>query len=340
MSPVQTSAESLIASNFVADLVWPIRPQYQNTYASLERFRRAGYDMVSVTLAGDQHNISEATQMVASHRRQVLAETDRFVLVEKLGDIDRARRENRLAIVFHFEGTRCFERNLDMVEAFFQLGIRFTLLAFNQNNEAGGGSSDLADPGLSAYGRLLVQEMDRVGMLLDISHTGRRTGLEALELYSHPCVLSHACIDALYPHPRNVTDEQIDAVAARGGIVGISGANMYHGDDECQTETLFRHLDYVSQRVGAVHVALGLDVIFDGQALTKWLRARPDEWPFAQDSAWLGTRTAVPEQLLELVGLMQAAGYKDADVVAVIGGNVLRTFEARWRDGDRATVAA
>ncbi|MBO6638525.1 MAG: membrane dipeptidase [Roseitalea sp.] len=320
----------LIEKSFVCDVVWPIRPQYDNTYESLDRFRKAGFDMVSVTLAGDQHNISEAVQMVASHRRQVIDRSDRLVLFKTLGDLDRARAEGKLCVMFHFEGSRPYERNIDMIGVFFDLGIRFNLLAFNNTNSAGGGAVEAVDPGLTAYGRRVVREMDRVGMALDLSHTGRKTSMEAMALYSKPPIFSHHGSDAVFSHPRNLTDAQLKACAERGGVAGVSGANMYLGNDDCSPERLFAHIDHIAGLVGAEHIGFGFDVIFNGAELDKFFRARPEEWPFTQDPNWPGSRTFVPEQLDALVGLMVEHGYTDDQVTGIVGGNFKRVFAAHW----------
>lgn len=330
MLEVMTSPKELIKNSFVCDAVWPIRPQYDNTYESLDRFKGAGFDLVSVTLAGDKHNISEAVQMVAAHRRQVLARPDKFVLFETVADIARARSESKLCLMFHFEGSRLYEKNLDMIEVYFKLGVRFNLLAFNNHNSAGGGAVEDNDPGLTAYGRRVVREMDRVGMLLDLSHTGRRTTMEAMQLYTRPPVFTHQGADAVFAHPRNLTDEQMKACAARGGVCGVSGANMYLGDDDCTTEGYFRHLDYMVSLIGPEHVGLGMDILFNCKELDNFFRARPDEWPFAQDPNWPGAKTVVPEQLLALVEMMQAHGYDDASIKSILGGNFYRVFASIW----------
>lgn len=326
-----TSPHELIRNSFVCDAVWPIRPQYENSYDSLGRFKKAGFDLVSVTLAGDKHNISEAVQMVAAHRRQVLSQPDKFVLFETMADIDRARHEDKLCIMFHFEGSRSYERNIDMIEVFFQLGVRFNLLAFNNHNSAGGGAIEENDPGLTAYGRRVVREMDRVGMLLDLSHTGRRTTMDAMEVYTKAPIFSHQGADAVFAHPRNITDEQMKACAARGGVCGVTGANMYIGDDHCKAESFFRHVDYIASLIGPDHVGLGIDVIFNGKELDKFFRSRPDEWPFVLDPNWPGAKTLVPEQLLELVEIMQAHGYDESAIQGIVGGNFHRVFAGHWQ---------
>ena len=207
-------AEQLHCDAVVWDMVWPLEPWCGNDWDKLSRFRAAGIDVLSVTLAGDNHNIGQAVQRIAAARRRICSEPDDLRLVESVEDVHAAKCSGRLAVALHLEGTRCFERNLDMVEAFYQLGIRHTLLAFNQANSAGGGCAEKADGGLTRFGVELVREMNRVGMLLDLSHTGRRTSLEALEGTGRPAVFTHSNAAALAPHFRNLDDEQAGACAA------------------------------------------------------------------------------------------------------------------------------
>jgi membrane dipeptidase len=315
----------------VWDMVWPLEPWCGNGWDKLGRFQQAGYDVLSVTLAGDNHNIGEATQRVAAARQEVLSRRDELVLVETVDDVDRARTEGKLAVAFHFEGTRCFERNLDVVESFYKLGVRHTLLAFNQANSAGGGCAEKDDGGLSNYGRQLVAEMERVGMLLDLSHTGRRTAMDALEIATRPAVFTHSNADAVAPHFRNLEDAQALACAATGGLVGVSSSNEYLGVEQSNVEAIFRHLDYYVELLGPDHVGLGFDVVFDPVALSDWIRTRPDEWPGKDHPAWPGFTYGLPEDGPRLTGLMLEHGYDEASIRKILGENYRRICSRVWR---------
>jgi membrane dipeptidase len=234
-------------------------------------------------------------------------------------------------VLMHFEGTRCFERNLDTVETFYQLGVKHTLLAFNQANSAGGGCMEAADCGLTRFGRTLVAEMQRVGMLLDLSHTGHKTALQALEITAAPCIFSHSNARAVFEHPRNISDEEMRACAATGGLIGLASSSMYHGDPECRTESLFRHIDHMVQVVGPDHVGIGLDIIKDTDVFNEWMRARPEEWPDVTRADWPGIRTATMEQLPQLTACMLAAGYGEAAILKILGGNYLRICRQVWK---------
>lgn len=326
---ISDTARSLYAGAIVWDMVWPWEPWCGNDFDKMDRFRDAGFTALSATLAGDNHNISEAVQRVAAVRNTLLA-LDHVLLCESVDDVKAAKASNRLGVLLHFEGTRCFERNLHMVEAFYKLGIRQTLLAFNNSNSVGGGAIDEVDAGLTPFGRKLVQEMSRVGMLLDLSHTGHKTALDAIAMMEKPCVYTHSSPFALFEHPRNISDEEIKACAATGGLVGIPSSSMYHGDPQTRPETLFRHLDYVVQLVGAEHAGLGLDYVFEAEPLNNYMRARPDEWPDAKDPDWPGVVTATPEHVLALTELMLKSGYPDQAIKNVLGENYVRICEEVW----------
>lgn len=322
------------------DNVWPVdlpdEDPVGNGWHMLERFRAAGFDVVSTTLSGDNHGSDRALALVA-WARQRIARSDNIALIGSIDEIPAARADGKLGIVFQFEGTRCFERNLDLIEAFYALGVRQTLLAFNNANSVGGGCAEKHDGGLTSYGRRLVAEMQRVGMAVDLSHTGERTSLDALEIATRPCLFSHSNAAALHPSFRNISDAQAIACAATGGVIGISGASEYLGDPVCATETIFAHIDHFASLVGIAHVGLGLDLVFDADALNDWVRQRPDEWPIAADPAWPGFRYATPEQMPGLIGIMADHGYGENDIRAVLGENMVRLCRAAWGADESAT---
>jgi len=322
-----------------AALVWdnvvpvnlPGEVAFGNTWDRLERFTAAGVNVVSITLAGDNHNASQALNLCAWARCELRKRAETLSLIRTIADVETAFHSGRLGIVLHFEGTRCFERNLDLVELFYDIGIRQTLLVFNNQNDVGGGCAEVSGVGLTCFGRRMVCEIQRVGMLLDLSHTGYQTSMDALEMATKPAVFSHSNAHALCPSFRNLKDEQIQACARIGGLVGISGSSEYLGDLSCATETIFRHVDYVAQLVGVDHVGLGQDVVFDAETLTRWARSRPDEWPMARKTGWSGFRYAAPEQLPELTETMLRHRYSEEQVRKVLGENIRRVCSKVWR---------
>lgn len=324
-------AAALHRDALVWDMVYPIEPWCGNDYDKLARYQRAGFDFVSLCLAGDNHTISEGIQRVANARARILANPDQWVLVRTVDDILTAKRAGKLAIGFHLEGTRCFERNLDIIEAYYTLGIRHTLLAFNQANSVGGGCAEQSDGGLTNFGRSVVRKLEEVGMLVDLSHTGYRTTMEALEMATAPMVFTHSMAAAVHTHFRNLSDAQIKACAKTGGVIGMSGSGEYMGDLSCANDSIIRHIDHICDVAGPSHVALGLDLVFDADALNAWIRARPDEWPQARSPDWKGFSYATPEQVPALTERLLTRGYAEADVRGILGENWARVCRRVWK---------
>jgi membrane dipeptidase len=327
---VTERAKALLNDMIVWDNVWPWEPWCGNSVDNLRLLAEAGWTHISLTVAGDMYNISETVSRIGALRREVQAEPDRFILVNNVDDITEAKRTNRLAVSLHLEGTRCLERNIDMVEVFYLLGIRHNLLAFNSPNSAGGGCAE-PDPGLSGFGKRVVAEMERVGMLLDLSHTGYKTTMDAMEMATRPVVFTHSNSNTLTPHWRNLKDDQIKACAATGGLVGISGSNDYLGDPDASTEALFRHLDYYVNLVGPDHVGFGFDIVFNADPLNEWVKTRPKEWPGVDSPDWNGFSYMEPHQLHGLIEMMLNHGYDEAAIRKISGENYIRICNTVWK---------
>ena len=214
---------------------------------------------------------------LARLRSEILAEPDRLILVETVDDILRAKAQGKLAVGLHFEGSRLLERDLNLIEIYYKLGIRFCHPVFNLSNSFGGGCAERTDGGLTRFGFRAVEEMQRHGMILDGAHVGYRTTMDIMEMSAAPFIFSHNGVDAVFSHFRNVRDDQIRACARTGGVIGISGANNYLGEDPTN-ETLFRHVDHIVQLAGPEHVGIGLDLVQDSAALNAFVKSRPDEW--------------------------------------------------------------
>jgi membrane dipeptidase len=279
----------------------------------------------------DMNPLGDVIRVLAHYRAWLRARPDGYVLARTVDDIRAAKAGGRLAVGFDLEGALPLSGDLAMVQLAYDLGVRQIHFAYNRNNPAAGGCHDEDIP-LPGFGRDLVAEVNRVGMLMDCSHTGHRTSLDVMAASARPVVFSHANPRALVDHARNITDEQIRACAATGGVVGINGIGIFLGD--ARTETMARHIDYVAQLVGAAHVGFGLDVLFypdiddhpPGMDRSYW-------WP--PDAGYGGDfhdlAIVQPEQLPELTDRLLALGYAEADVQAVLGGNFLRVAEATWR---------
>ncbi len=205
---ISEEAAALHRDALVLDMTFPwldYLPQEQRV-EPLRKMAASGYTFVSLTLAVDSHGVNGTMQIIAKERAYFLANADKYVLVETVDDIRRAKQEGKLAIGFHFQGTNPVSSDLNMVAVYYKLGVRHMLMAYNWKNAVGDGCAEPSDGGLSRFGERLVEEMNRVGMIVDVSHTGYRTSMDVFEVSPDPVVFTHANPLALRDTHRNIRD--------------------------------------------------------------------------------------------------------------------------------------
>lgn len=326
---VSGAALALTRDALVWDNTLPWGPDYADL-ATWPQFHRAGVDLISLTVMGPEALLDGTIRQIARVRVAIRAAPDRYVLCGTADDILAAKAAGKLGLIFNLQETNMLEGRLEMVQAFYDLGVRHMLLAYNARNHVGDGCGERTDGGLSRWGQEVVAEMNRVGMLVDGTHTGYRTTMDAMEACKGPFIFSHCNAHAIYPHYRNIRDDQIRACARSGGVIGLNGLGEFLDDDRAGSVSIFRHLDYMVQLVGAGHVGLGLDYVRDAGRFWNWVRNNAHMWPPAPNDR-AGSAFAQPEQIGELTEMMLQAGYPEADVRGVLGANWLRVARQVWR---------
>lgn len=317
-------------------LVWdnhgcmPVMRAHDTSFLpQLQRYRAAGVDAVMLNVGFGDMGIEDHIRTLASMRHWLKARPDEYVLIESSDDIELARATERLAVGFDIEGANAIADQLSLVQMYFDLGVRWMLLAYNNTNRVGGGCQD-DDAGLTNFGRQVVAEMERVGMLVCCSHTGHRTVRDVFAAATKPVIFSHSNPSALHAHPRNISDELIRACAATGGVVGINGIGSFLGDNDNSSETFARHVDHVVQLVGPEHVSLGMDYVFDTQELDDYVEKMSHTFP-AELGYQTGMRIVAPEQLEAIVQTLLSWGYNNTDLKALLGENLMRLARQVWK---------
>lgn len=328
----KVAAKSVIASSLVWDNhgCMPLRPDDEQFLPELELYRSSGVDVAMLNIGFGEQGVEEHLRMLAHFRRWIAARSDRFLLIETVDDIRRARETGRLAIGFDIEGANGIADQLSLISLYYDLGVRWMLMAYNRNNRVGGGCQD-EDGGLTAFGREVLREMERVGMLACCTHTGYRTARDVLEYSRNPVLFSHSNPRAIHDHPRNIPDDLIQGCAKSGGVVCLNGIGIFLGNNDISTGNYFRHMDHVVQLVGAEHVGIGLDYVFDTGELDEYLVKMKDSFPAELGYTADGLKCVSPDQIEELVELQLKAGYSEQDIRNILGENLLRVAEAVWR---------
>jgi membrane dipeptidase len=170
--------------------------------------------------------------------------------------------------------------------------------------------------------------MDRVGMIVDCSHTSYHTSMEAMEVSANPVIFSHSNPRALWEHDRNIRDDQAKACAAGGGLVGVVGVGIFMGEDDASTPMLLRQIHYYAELIGPGHVGLALDYVYDVEAEHRYMAGITSPAHGNYDKM---TNFFQPEQLPELTEGLLAKGYSEDEVRGILGGNFLRVARQVWR---------
>jgi membrane dipeptidase len=316
-------------------LVWdnhacmPLTPHDTSFLPQLQRHRDAGADVVMVNVGFGDDGIEQHLRVLASMREWLAANARDYRLIESVDDIELARANGQLAVGFDIEGANAVGDQLSLLGLYRDLGVRWMLLAYNRNNRAGGGCQD-EDPGLTDFGRRMLHEMARVGIVACCSHTGYRTAREAIDESPRPVIFSHSNARALVDHPRNIPDDLVKACAARGGVVGVNGIGIFLGGTDASVANVARHVLHLLDLVGSEHVGLGLDYIFDARDLAAEIAANPDKFPphlgYSADIAM-----TPPEQLPDLAEELSRRGVDDASLARVFGGNWMRIAREVWQ---------
>jgi membrane dipeptidase len=324
------------SSAIIVDGVSPLvrRREYLRLYAE------GGVTCVAATVA---HGMSAgpAVKDLGDWLRFLDGRPD-LVLARTAGDVERAKRDGRLAVVFHFQGTDQFEDDLSLVEAYRALGVRMVQLTYNVKNRVGDGCDERTDAGLSRFGVALVERLDANGIVVDCAHTGARTTMDAIEASSKPVVISHANARAILDTPRNITDDLARAIARTGGLVGVNVVPYFVVRSGRPTlDQLIAHIDHWVVTAGIDHVGLGFDY-FDGQQPFATDEEAERVWQAAVDSGRWNPATypkpphyypeglSTPAELRNLTRRLLERGYSATDTAKILGGNWMRVFRAVW----------
>ncbi len=325
---VSERARELLDDALVWDMTlpWEVDAVDEET---LPRFKQAGVDVVSLTV--NMPTFDATVRHIAAVHAYIRAHADTMVLIRSADDALEAKQAGKLALTLNLQETNPLDGELAMIDVYYDLGVRHMLLAYNQKNRVGDGCAERTDAGLSRFGVRVVEEMNRVGMLVDGTHTGYRTTMEAMEVCNAPFIFSHCNAWEVFPHYRNIKDDQIKACAATGGVIGVNGLGEFLDDPHATSASIFRHLDHMVNLVGPQHVGIGLDYVKNTAGLWNWVRDNPEMWPPVDGKPHDDTAFGQPEQVAELCELMLSHQYAEDDVRAILGGNFARVAREVWR---------
>ena len=336
-------------TQLLMDTSWDLATRHDDGHVDLPRLREGGFDAVFLAVFAPGP-LEPGEGAAAAHRqikriREIIARhADQVVAARTADDIRRAADQGKIALLIAIEGGYLIEDSLDILREYHQLGATYLTLthAFHTNWADSSGVHETLPArhsGLTEFGREVIRELNRLGMMVDVSHAHDLTFWHVIEISAAPVVATHSSCRAVAPHRRNLTDEMMRAIAATGGVVQInfgayfldpgfpqpdpqeakaflaagSKANQPRIDHVTPLDVLVDHVDHALQVIGPEHVGFGSD--FDG------VRAVPAGM---EDCS----------KLMNLTAALLRRGYSDADLTKVLGGNVLRVMDTCREVGD------
>jgi membrane dipeptidase len=303
-----------------------------------------------------QHNLSDALRELKSYYNWAKRSEEKAIIATSTSDIEQAKKDGKHAVIFGPQDSQFLEGTLDFLKIAYDYGIRVIQLTYNYRNSAGDGCAERNQAGLSNFGFDLVEKMNELGMLVDLSHTGDPSTMDAIEHSKDPVSFTHTLPRATTPRElsdfakwnnkymfyggwtdyalsRAKTDEQIKACAEKGGVIGITPFFAKRSGTSTLTDDLLDQIDYTVDLVGPKHVGFGSDVDFnstlDRMAYISQHPENLDKTYFtALDEDWgYGWLRYMPNITMGLV----ARGYSDDEVKGIIGENFYRLFKKVWK---------
>jgi membrane dipeptidase len=309
--------------------------------AQLASIRESGLTAMNFTVGSVgsyARDYDETVRNIAWWDREIAAHPEALLKVTRGAQLDDARRDGRLGVVYGFQDTTMYGENLDRYDEFHDFGVRIVQLTYNRRNLMGDGCLEPGNAGLSRLGRDMVARMNATGSLVDLSHCSRRTTREGVEASRQPVAITHSGCAALSDNPRNKDDDTLRLLAAHGGVIGIFIMPYLRSTGQVMADDVIRHIEHAVNICGEDHVGIGTDGGTSAVAITPEFRKafaeevaerqkrgisapgeRPDSFTFAPD---LNT----PRRFETIATLLSRRGHSDARIEKIIGGNFARLF--------------
>lgn len=333
-----------------------VAPKDLSQFFEFRRWGRdfTGYEGLAVSgLDAVFDNMMDGTAMIHSRggwkwddvvtdlglRLSDIAHQDMVVLCTTTEQIVQAKAEGRIAFIVSIEGAAMIENELDRLDVLYGLGVRCMGIAYSEANALGSGLKEPRDGGLTSFGLKAVERMNKLGLAIDVSHSGDQTSLDTIHASSKPIFITHAGARALWDSRRLKPDEVIKACAAKGGVIGIEAAphtTITHKNPRHTIESFMEHFEYCVDLVGIDHVAFGPDVLFGDHvglhtALTEALSIGASrgglEYPKVE---FVDGLESPAEAFPNIVRWLVKHGYSDDDIGKAVGGNVMRVLKEVW----------
>ena len=315
--------------------------QYSNWSREIfEQMHAGGVSAVHATLVYHE-NTRETLSRFGDWNRRFEQHSDLIMPVYEVEDIRRAQESNRVGVFFGAQNCSPIEDDIDMIEVMRRLGLMIMQLTYNNQSLLAAGCYEAEDSGVSRFGRQAIAEMNRVGMIIDMSHSSERSTLDAIELSSRPVIISHANPASFHPAKRNKSDTVLKAIAESGGLLGFSVYPFHLKDGpDCTLESFCNMVADTAELMGIDHIGIGTDLCQgQPQSVLDWMRNGrwSKEMDFGEGNknnagwprplSWFKDNRDFPA----IIEGLRRKGFSEGEVEKIMGLNWLRQLEIGTR---------
>lgn len=343
-SAISSAAKALYARSLVLDCncAPPLNEgKVPFPQVALDLARNSGVNVLKLTLGGTNSDFLSTIDLLAFVQRMCEAHPDYFMQVRVPSDFERAKRENKLGIIFSFESADMLEGDLDRIEIFRDLGVRVMQFSYNKKSPFGAGVMAPEAGGLTELGRNAAAAMNNAGIAIDLSHANPATTADAIAVSKKPVIMTHAGCSAVHLHPRNKTDEQLRALAGKGGVLGIYDLPYLTPSPRQPTvDDYMAHMEYALKLMGEDHVGIGSDASLEpfdtspkGMAEFNKSEEQRQKSGLAapeEDRPTYVIGLNIPRRIEVIADQLLKRGYSERIAEKVIGGNFVRVLREIW----------
>jgi membrane dipeptidase len=302
---------------------------------SFEALNKSGYTGFNASL--DSGSLKSALKSLEEWQKLIKENPDRLMQANSADDFLKAKKEGSVAVMLGFQNSTMIENSIDNLDILYQAGTRWMQLTYNERNLLGDGCTERTNAGLSDFGIEVVERMNELGIIVDLSHCGSQTTNDGIKFSKSGASINHSMCEALHRnHPRAKTDEQIRALADKGGVIGIICLGYMIGPNLGKETTLDTYVDHIKHAVkvgGIDHVGLGSDFAIQGleaagatrenwyvPRLTRFKPSYKVQWP-----PWI-PELDTPDRYRHVARLLDKRGFSTGDIEKILGQNWLRYF--------------
>ena len=335
---------SIIIDNLASPGLFNVPGRLDNplTAEMLANSIRSGITAVNITVsAGGEDPYKNTVSSLAYWEREIAAHPDHLMRINTIDDMYRAKKEKKLGLIFGFQDTTMYEDDLDSIDTFYHLGNRITQLTYNVTNAVGDGCLVKDPGGVTDYGKSVIERLNDLGILIDLSHCSTPTTKDGILYSKKPVSITHSGCKTVYDHPRSKHDEDLKSMADAGGVIGIYMMPFLNAKGMATSDHLLAHIEHAINICGEDHVGIGSDLSISPHVLTdEYIAAhtkfaemrnaagiaapREDEYFFVEDMN-------SPLRMKMIGEKLQKAGHTSGRIEKILGGNWMRLFNDIWK---------